>query len=164
MLRTCKVCHKEKPLEEFKKDKTCSGGYSPKCLECVRVQGREYYRKTKDRPDIKNKRRLSIKKHDLKRKYGLTLLQVEGLIMSQGGLCGICYRELSGIKYHIDHDHEIGVVRGVLCSNCNTAIGMFKENLVSLFGAIRYLSKWQAGREQNENKPASKSGPRAAIS
>lgn len=55
--------------------------------------------------------------------------------------CEICERELGG-KGFLDHDHATGVIRGVLCRECNTAIGMFSDNVNHLIRAINYLSKW----------------------
>lgn len=59
--------------------------------------------------------------------------------------CGICNITLNlNVKCnkntHIDHCHTTGKVRGLLCSKCNTGIGMFKENIITLKRAIRYIT------------------------
>ena len=60
------------------------------------------------------------------------------------GICGICgYKDLL-VK---DHCHTSGMNRGMLCQNCNKALGLFKDSVASLEGAIRYLIKYSAGLE-----------------
>lgn len=70
-------------------------------------------------------------------KYGLTEKDYEAIKELQGGKCLICGR---GGRLVVDHDHESGEVRGLLCSNCNTGLGMFKDSVQSLQNAILYLS------------------------
>ncbi|MFJ4953210.1 endonuclease VII domain-containing protein [Streptomyces sp. NPDC088760] len=60
------------------------------------------------------------RQHHLKRNYGLTEAERDALIASQHGLCAIC---LAAPPAHVDHCHKTGRVRGVLCFNCNSAIG-----------------------------------------
>lgn len=75
-----------------------------------------------------------------KRKYGLTLEEVER--MRIGG-CAICGRENGGGRHgqlHIDHCHETGAVRGILCSECNTGLGKFRDDPKLLEAAMRYLT------------------------
>jgi len=79
-----------------------------------------------------------------RRKYGITYGQYQDLVELQHGRCKIC-RE-SGVKLHTDHDHNTGKVRGLLCANCNTAIGMLKEKPLLFMRAVLYL----AGRLGNQ--------------
>lgn len=79
------------------------------------------------------------RKFVLKKRYGLTPEQFIKLSDSQGGLCAICKRIMNGIC--IDHDHETGKVRGLLCRNCNTGLGMFEENIEFLRLCITYIEK-----------------------
>ncbi|MFI2736126.1 endonuclease VII domain-containing protein [Streptomyces sp. NPDC018711] len=58
------------------------------------------------------------------------------MIRAQGGLCIICLRAPA---VHVDHCHKTGRVRGVLCFNCNTGIGLLKERPDRIRRAIRYL-------------------------
>lgn len=80
------------------------------------------------------------------RNYGITNVQYKALKEHQGSVCAICGDEgfLIGNKGHheklaVDHNHETGNVRGLLCHNCNRALGLFKDNIQSLKLAIRYL-------------------------
>jgi hypothetical protein len=56
----------------------------------------------------------------------------------QGGLCAICQTEIMGLP-HLDHDHETGKTRGVLCVKCNAGLGFFKDNPELLRAALAYL-------------------------
>ena len=67
-------------------------------------------------------------------------------------LCQICQREL-GDKPHVDHDHETGAVRGILCFNCNGGLGQFGDDIDRLEQAIEYLS--------GDRTPAAASGAAA---
>lgn len=72
-------------------------------------------------------------------KYGITVAELDSLYEFQDGLCGICSRTL-GKKYCIDHCHETNVVRGLLCTGCNTGLGQLGDNIAGLQRAIDYLS------------------------
>jgi hypothetical protein len=86
---------------------------------------------------------------DLK-KYGLTILDYERLLESQGGGCAICGRKNTGSKRKrylaVDHCHETGLVRGLLCSQCNTAIGLFKDQIEVIEAAAGYLKRAEMSR------------------
>jgi hypothetical protein len=70
------------------------------------------------------------------RRYGITATQFDELLAKQGGVCAICGREN---PEHVDHDHETGKVRGILCFNCNGGLGQFSDNTERLANAIEYL-------------------------
>lgn len=77
----------------------------------------------------------------LKRVYNTTPEEVSALLNEQGGKCAICH-EVSD-KLHIDHCHTHGHVRGLLCKNCNSAIGLLKEKPCNFISAITYLDRTQ---------------------
>ena len=72
-----------------------------------------------------------------------TLQKYENLWNNQNGLCKICESELSegAHKPHVDHDHNTGEVRGILCANCNRGLGAFKDDKILLLKAIDYLGE-----------------------
>lgn len=77
-------------------------------------------------------------------RYGLTLKDYDDLLAHQGGVCAICKRPpRAKIHKHlyVDHDHKTGVVRGLLCPGCNSAIGQFADDTATLHIAIEYLRK-----------------------
>jgi len=63
----------------------------------------------------------------------------ENVYRSQHGACAICHREIAREEAHRDHDHETGEFRALLCGPCNTGLGMFHDDIVTLAGAIAYL-------------------------
>ncbi len=72
----------------------------------------------------------------LKRAYGITEAQRDEMVASQQGVCTIC---LKGPAVHVDHCHETGRVRGVLCFNCNAALGQLGDDPDTFNRAIAYL-------------------------
>lgn len=74
------------------------------------------------------------------KKYGITQEQFDSLLAAQENKCAICVSELEATKgTHVDHDHETGKVRGILCQNCNRGLGMFKDSSELMSRAILYI-------------------------
>lgn len=100
---------------------------SNNCVECNRDQMRRRAEKYAEK-----------RIYDL---YGLTADQHEALFIQQGRKCAICGCEKDRRQdFHIDHCHSGGHVRGLLCSKCNQAIGLFGENVDTLNRAIEYIN------------------------
>jgi len=102
--------------------------------ERLKAYRREYERKNRE---------LHLKKQrdrTLRRKYGLSYLEVTRMKQEQNGLCAIC---LVSPATHIDHCHETGKIRGMLCNNCNAGLGFLKDNVSNLQNAINYLAKYE---------------------
>lgn len=84
---------------------------------------------------------------DLRKNYGVTLEWYKAKHAEQNGVCAICEREETAvihgrnISLAVDHCHDTGKVRGLLCRSCNNAIGAFGHNPDLLFAAIAYLEK-----------------------
>lgn len=80
-----------------------------------------------------------------KRVYGIGLAVVREMEAGQGGVCAICnersFKMHAGVKQELclDHCHETGNVRGLLCHNCNRALGLMKDDTSRLMSAIKYL-------------------------
>jgi hypothetical protein len=93
----------------------------------------------------KEKTRLFQRKSDLKSKYGITLDEYNELFKKQKGLCAVCLRPRNDFKYNfaVDHCHKTNKIRGLLCSNCNTTVGLVKENYQTMQRIIGYLSLHQ---------------------
>lgn len=72
-------------------------------------------------------------------RYGITPEEKAVLFEKQGGCCAICLEPL--VKVTIDHCHETGKVRGLLCYNCNVGLGLFKDSPERLHTAISYLER-----------------------
>lgn len=79
---------------------------------------------------------------ELKKNFGITISEFKELICLQHNKCAICNTEFEeGKNAHMDHCHESGKNRGILCFTCNAALGMFKDNPKTLQSAIRYLRR-----------------------
>lgn len=75
----------------------------------------------------------------LKKLYGLTLEGYEQLVNDQDGVCAICFSPPTEEHLCVDHDHETGEIRSLLCRSCNMALGLFKESQEIVTRAARYL-------------------------
>jgi hypothetical protein len=106
----------------------------------------EYYRQQAKERALRNPD--GIKNAWLLRYYKITLAEYRNLQEIQQGLCAICLnpeqsRHQNGVlrELAVDHNHTTNEVRGLLCSNCNLAIGKFKDDTSLLAKAIEYLQK-----------------------
>lgn len=113
--KLCRQCGEIKPHSEWHKNTSASDGLSTRCKACKAIQGRAGH---------------------LKRSYGMTEAQRDEMIAAQGGLCCIC---LKAPAVHVDHCHKTGRVRGVLCFNCNTAIGKLGDDPDAARRVVSYL-------------------------
>ena len=75
------------------------------------------------------------------RRFGLTVDQYEAILEKQSGVCALCSSPPKKRKLAVDHCHETGRIRGLLCSNCNTGLGKMGDNIAGLERAILYLSE-----------------------
>lgn len=109
--------------------------------EIKRARGRAYYAANKE------KVLTTTRRCNLLVRYGLTPAQRASMEESQGGKCAICGNPPSGKTriasvLHIDHDHQTGAVRLLLCMDCNVAIGRFKDNPDLCRKAAEYLERF----------------------
>lgn len=88
-------------------------------------------------PDIYSQR---ARRRNLKKSYGLTPDKYEKLVSRQNGRCAICGCQPEKPLY-VDHNHDTGVIRGLLCGHCNFAIGQFKDSTEIIMSAIAYLER-----------------------
>lgn len=81
------------------------------------------------------------RERDLVRRYGLTLDAYRELLQKQNGRCAICGTTacVSGRGLAVDHCHETGRVRGILCSLCNAGLAKFRDDKLRLLRAVAYL-------------------------
>lgn len=79
------------------------------------------------------------KPSEKERRFGLPAGAYEAMLLEQGGTCAICREPPSAKALAVDHDHNTGRVRGLLCHQCNTGLGHFRDDLNRLAGAMRYL-------------------------
>jgi hypothetical protein len=80
--------------------------------------------------------------NQLRGQFGLSVVGLAAIVEQQGGRCAICRCALQGgRRQHVDHDHVTGMVRGVLCSRCNTAIGQLCDDPVVIARAAEYVRR-----------------------
>lgn len=81
----------------------------------------------------------------LKKKYGITIDEKERLLVAQNFCCAACNSPDPGgrLGWHVDHDHQTGKVRGILCQKCNVALGHAKDNKTRLRMLVNYLERHQ---------------------
>ena len=78
----------------------------------------------------------------LKKRYGLSLEDYDRMFEEQGCGCMICGEvNKSGYRLAVDHDHQTGKVRGLLCQNCNRRVGDIENNSTLFRDIINYLSR-----------------------
>lgn len=106
-------------------------------LDAERAKDRARYR-ANPQPKLESVKRWRVTSDLRFREHGLTRQSYEAMYASQAGLCAICRGEFGRIPY-IDHDHTTGVVRGLLCFHCNTALGHFRDSVENMRRAIRYV-------------------------
>ncbi len=123
----CPRCKKRKNVNDFYKNNVAASGFSSWCKKCVSKWHKEYRQKN---PIIFRERRL-------KNRYGITIKERNAMIAKQNGVCAIC--GVAPKRFDTDHCHKTGLVRKLLCHNCNAGIGYFKENTQYLKSAIEYL-------------------------
>jgi len=129
MSKVCTRCKVEKSLDSFNKRKDSKDGLQYFCKECREVLNKETYCPDK-----------AANAH-LKRNYGITLAEYDTMLEQQEGCCKVCGTDEPGGqgRFHVDHNHTTGKVRGLLCSECNTGLGKFKDSPTVLLKALAYL-------------------------
>ena len=138
-MKTCNKCKKTKPLEMFSIHSQGVGRRHPRCNDCRNKDAREYYALNRERLLAKQKGR-DYHKTGLK-KFNLTPEEYAQMLEEQNGVCAICNTPPTTQRLAVDHDHETGKVRGLLCRKCNFGIGYLQDNVETLAQAIVYLNK-----------------------
>ena len=136
--RYCPECEQYLPKSEFYSDRRARGGLTRRCRT---HHARKSYESRMKKYDTPAKRYLYARRSMLRKRYGITLEEYEAMAEAQGHRCKIC-RMRETEKYgllHVDHDHRTARVRGLLCGNCNTGLGKFRDDPALLQSAIEYL-------------------------
>lgn len=143
-MKRCPRCEIEKPHSDFPRSKQTPDGLYGICKDCRNTRRRERY------ADDADTYREDVRWRMLKHNYGITREDWTRMFEAQKGLCGICHKRLTdkistrsqlrkADTACIDHDHESGIVRGILCHDCNLGIGNLKHDVSLLRAAIEYL-------------------------
>jgi hypothetical protein len=163
-MKMCSKCGVTKPLDQFYRATGTRDGHRPDCKSCNlaakharyvanpeaakertrrwREENPERYRAHQQLATESGRKALSNRKSHLKRKYGMTIEDYDRMLEAQGGGCAICGRPpRPDISLHVDHNHETGRIRGILCWPCNNLLGDVQDDPVRLYAAAGYLSR-----------------------
>jgi len=131
------------PLICFSKNKSKKDGLNYQCKKCVNFYNADHYSKNKNKISLNKKG--TQREYKLKKKFGLSLDDRNKMLISQEGRCAICkitlqeHFEEYQHDFAVDHDHLSGKNRGLLCTKCNTGLGLFQDNSILLKKAADYL-------------------------
>lgn len=145
--KACTKCKNDVPLNGYYKNKNNKDGLDYSCKSCRKSSFSKYHSDNlESRKEYQQKWRDSnkekIKESFIKYRYKVTIEEVNSIFENQGMCCAICGTDTPTKKgWCIDHCHNTGLVRGVLCSKCNTAIGLLDENIDTMTSAIEYIIK-----------------------
>jgi len=139
--KRCPQCGRVRPLSEFYvRHRPGAQPVSPYCKPCTIVRVREWRQNNRDKYRISRR----------KMKYGLTPEAFADMLRRQGGGCAVCGATVSGnescLDLLVDHCHETGKVRGLLCHGCNAGIGHFRDNPDRLTAAAYYLRRFRKSK------------------
>jgi hypothetical protein len=138
----CPDCGQVKPVVEFPRTKAATSGRHTYCRPCHNARGRASVEKVG-----------GSRTYHLKRRYGITAADADALLAAQGGVCAVCKEAPAD---HVDHDHETGAVRALLCFNCNGGLGQFRDDPATLRAAADYV-------EHHRDNPAARRASAAGI-
>ena len=146
-MKTCVCCKTEKSSSEFYREPRVIDGLTARCKQCTKENaGNSYGRRKKDVLERRKNQYDAQKEKDrtLRAKYGITLKDWQRMFREQGECCAICKSKSpnhgSG-QFVVDHDHEFGNIRGILCGKCNVMLGQANDDHGILFDAAMYLIK-----------------------
>ena len=150
--KICTNCNQHKPITEFYQAKINKNGsicYQGRCKSCMNVKQLERYHMLPI--ELKRKRaKLTYDKLGFKyfkngrlfRNYGITLDEFDIMYKNQNGKCHLCQDEIIGREVKVDHCHMTGKVRKLLCHQCNTSLGLLKEDPELFYRAAEYLKEY----------------------
>lgn len=145
--KTCRTCSQTKSVEEFTVSSRAYGRlyYASDCKECCRVKHKERWsfmsKEERQAWNAKqNSNKVYHKNYRLESKYGITLQQFNEMYDRQQGCCAICSSPTEPSRICVDHNHNTGVVRKLLCHNCNVILGHAYEDPTILMKCVEYLN------------------------
>lgn len=143
MVKVCETCQESKSYDayyrrpRYEQYPDTKAGYSTKCKICVNKDRRIY------RAENLQKCNDADTNSRFKRTYGIDITQYNQIFLNQEGCCAGCKTHQYELKRKlvVDHNHETGVIRGLLCNNCNRGLGLLKDNSNVLLNLSNYITK-----------------------
>lgn len=155
-MKTCVRCGLEKVRQNFYARTVAPDGLNAACKDCMKAAEKKSADARRVRlavdPDLRDAVRRQgreFRRRERDARYGLQPGEHDALVRLQGGVCAACGRtpEEAGMRrrpLHVDHDHATGRVRGLLCHNCNLALGQVADSVDRLMGLVAYLMQHAA--------------------
>lgn len=146
--KTCRKCAAIKPIHEFYARRKSTDGFSWSCKKCEGYQCAANYQKQKDRYIQQHRTYYNTNKTKFKelnregnlRQFGITVKEFDEMYEAQGRGCKLCGgNNRDGRRLAVDHEHSTGIVRGLLCGECNQSLGKFKDSPDLLRKAAVYI-------------------------
>lgn len=136
-LLECSTCREMKPPSSFYVRSDRPRGRKASCKACSAPSTKQVRQWRESNPE---KAALGRKRERVQI-YKLSVEEYDEMLERQDGVCAICLTDEPGGQgaWHIDHNHETGKVRGLLCTRCNLGLGYFRDNQASLKRAMAYL-------------------------
>jgi hypothetical protein len=162
-MKRCRICNELKPFDAFSRMKEMRDGYRSDCKVCnlarrkaayaanpeLTIERAKAWRRANPERAAETQRRYRserdypamMRESHLRRSFGMTQEEYEARLREQGGGCAVCGRPpKQGKSLHVDHDHETGYVRGLLCFSCNAALGHFQDDIDRIDAALTYVA------------------------
>lgn len=133
-MKTCIKCDESKPLDEFHRRSVSRDGRRGSCNVCRNAQQVAWQATV---PDY-------VRRKNLKHNHDITPEQFDDLLAAQNGKCACCFTSEPGGShgiFNVDHNHETGQIRGLLCWDCNVAIGKLGDTLEGVERAVAYMRR-----------------------
>ena len=144
--KECTRCKHFKNLEDFTRCRKSNDGFAFYCRKCTCELRKVYVSRNKKKIALQRvmkektpRYKVGKWRRHIRRKYGITVEQYEGLFKRQGGLCGMCGVPQSSVKRRFGVDKVGNWVRGLLCNKCKTVVGLLGGSLVRVEKAYWYL-------------------------
>lgn len=135
--RVCRTCLIQQDLSQFGEYKI--RGVKRRRKECKSCRRKKEAKRYAENPEVRDKMKQRAAAYHLMSRYGLTENCVAEMITIRDNKCDICKNEL--VKPNVYHCHSSGLVRGLLCWDCNIGLGKFRDNITYLKSAIEYLEE-----------------------
>ncbi len=146
-MKCCVTCGVDKEDNDFHKHPLTKDGRQSSCKLCCSIYRKSYAIRNKEQiklqRSITSKEKTTEQRRKMKylERYNLSIEQYEDMLKLQNGVCAICLGKPTGKKTRlcVDHCHDTGKVRGLLCNECNVGLGRFRDKVDLLASAIEYL-------------------------
>ena len=134
--KRCTRCGAIKTLKSFSTEQRAKDGKRSACKRCLTNEQKKRYVENPPPYEAKKRRQKSLAV------YGLSLEDFDNMLKEQDYKCAICRIEekySAKQRFHVDHDHDTGKVRALLCNRCNKGLGMFQDSSEFCDKAADYL-------------------------